>query len=95
LRDIETDLGDVKIKFVIFNGGGKGVSDFRVQCVPVEHGSFVCRKFLNKKWFGLRDAELEEVSGISGIRFVHATGFIGGHHTRDGALKMAELSLED
>ncbi|KAL7014712.1 hypothetical protein ACKWTF_016082 [Chironomus riparius] len=94
LRDIEKDHGNVEIKFVIFNGGGRD-NDFRVQAVPVEQGSFVCRKFINKKWFGLRDEELEKVSGIKGGKFVHATGFIGGNHTRDGALEMAIKSLVD
>lgn len=90
LREIERDLGNVEVKYVLFNSGN---NDFRVQCVPVKEGSFVCRKFLNKKWFGIRDDELEKVSGIEGIKFCHATGFIGGHKTRDGTLKMAELSL--
>lgn len=90
LREIEKDVGDVEIKFVLFLGGS---NDYRVQCVPVKEGSFVCRKFLNKKWFGIRDEELEKVSGIEGIKFCHATGFIGGSKTRDGSLKMAELSL--
>lgn len=90
LREIEQDLGGIKIKYVLFNSGN---NDFRVQCVPVKEGSFVCRKFLHKSWFGIRDAELEKVSGIEGIKFCHSTGFIGGHNTRDGTLKMAELSL--
>lgn len=91
LREIEKDLDGVEIKYVLFNSGAE---DFRVQCVPVKEGSFVCRKFLNKKWFGIRDDELEKVSGIEGIKFCHVTGFIGGHKTRDGTLKMAEMSLQ-
>lgn len=91
LREIEKDVGGVEIKYVLFNGGS---SDFRVQCVPVKEGSFVCRKFLHKKWFGIRDDELEKVSGIEGIKFCHATGFIGGHKTRDGSLQMAIESLK-
>ena len=55
----------------------------------------MCRKFINKKWFGLRDEELVKVSGIKGGKFVHATGFIGGNHTRDGSLEMAIKSLGD
>lgn len=90
LREIEKEFEGVEIKYTLFSGGS---NDFRVQCVPVKEGSFICRKFLNKKWFGLRDEELEKVSGIEGIKFCHATGFIGGHITRDGTLKMAELSL--
>jgi len=90
LRSIEKELGNVEIKYILFDSGS---GDFRVQCMPVKEGSFICRKFLHKSWFGIRDEELERVSGIEGIRFCHATGFIGGSKTRDGALKMAELSL--
>lgn len=90
LREIEKEVGGVEIKYVLFNSGA---NDFRVQCVPVKEGSFVCRKFLHKNWFGIRDDELENVSGIEGIKFCHVTGFIGGHKTRDGTLKMAEISL--
>lgn len=95
LRDIESEVGDVEIKFVIFNGGNASASDFRVQAVPKDQGSFVCRKFLSKKWRGIRDNELAEVSGIKGTKFVHASGFIGGNETRDGALEMAVKSLND
>lgn len=82
---------DCNIKYVLYPNGN---NDFRVICVPVVHGSFVCRKFLHKEWRGIRDEKLEEISGLKGIKFCHETGFIGGHSTRDGSLKMAEISLE-
>lgn len=94
LREIECERnGEIDIKYVLFSGSG--VNDFRVQCVPVAAGSFVCRRFLKKSWLGVRDDELEKVSGISGAVFVHSTGFIGGCKSRDGALKMAINSLKD
>ncbi|XP_053658456.1 MYG1 exonuclease [Anopheles marshallii] len=68
-------------------------NDWRVICVPVQPASFVCRKFLAKPWRGIRDKELEQVSGIAGINFCHQNGFIGGTKTREGALKMAIASL--
>lgn len=42
----------------------------------------------------MRDEELTEISGIKGSIFCHATGFIGGNVTREGAIKMAIKSLE-
>lgn len=45
-------------------------------------------------WRGLRDEALSELAGIPGCVFVHASGFIGGHRTRDGALQMARRALE-
>jgi len=44
-------------------------------------------------WRGLRDAELSAVSGIAGCVFVHASGFIGGNDTVEGALEMAKKAL--
>ena len=48
---------------------------------------------LPEPWRGLRDEALDEVSGIPGCIFVHASGFIGGHRTREGALNMARATL--
>ncbi|XP_052866684.1 MYG1 exonuclease [Anopheles cruzii] len=68
--------------------------DWRIICVPNQPSSFVCRKFLKKSWRGVRDEELEKVSGIAGAKFCHQTGFIGGNTTREGALRMAVASLQ-
>lgn len=92
LMDVEKFIGNVEISFVIYKGTN---NDYRVQTVPVQQGSFVSRKSLCKKWFGLRDEELEKVSGIEGSIFVHATGFTGGNRTREGAIEMAIKSLID
>lgn len=34
------------------------------------------------------------MSGIKGCIFVHASGFIGGNETREGALEMARKTLQ-
>lgn len=52
-----------------------------------------CRLPLPESWRGLRDEALDQVSGIPGCIFVHASGFIGGHRTREGALSMARATL--
>lgn len=54
---------------------------------------FLHRLPLPEPWRGLRDEALDQVSGIPGCIFVHASGFIGGHHTREGALNMARATL--
>lgn len=90
LYDLEK-THNCNIKYVLYPNGD---NDYRVICVPVVHGSFICRKFLHKEWRGIRDEKLEDISGLKGIKFCHETGFIGGHNTRDGSLKMAEISLE-
>ena len=54
---------------------------------------FTNRLGLLEPWRGLRDADLDAKSGIPGGKFVHNSGFIGGHATKDGALAMARATL--
>ena len=56
-------------------------------------GSFVSRKPLPAAWRGIRNDELDAITGIQGCVFVHASGFIGGHKTYQGALAMARKAL--
>ncbi|KAH7971185.1 hypothetical protein HPB49_020099 [Dermacentor silvarum] len=80
-----------EVKFVLYQDQG---GSWRVQGVPVALGSFDCRVFLPEKWRGVRDEELSKVSGIDGCIFVHSSGFIGGHKTKEGALEMATRTLK-
>ena len=66
---------------------------WRVQAVSKAAGSFESRKPLPAVWQGLRDEALSELSGIPGCVFVHASGFIGGNSTREGAIEMARQGL--
>ncbi|KAH7931001.1 GAMM1 protein [Leucogyrophana mollusca] len=68
-------------------------ANWRIQAVPVSPESFESRKALPEKWRGLRDDELSKESGIDGGIFVHASGFIGGNKTKEGALSLAKLAL--
>ncbi|KAG9200087.1 hypothetical protein G6514_007564 [Epicoccum nigrum] len=67
---------------------------WRIRAVSKENGGFQNRKDLPDAWKGVRDAELDKVSGIEGCVFVHAAGFIGGNKTFDGTLAMAQKALE-
>lgn len=69
-------------------------SAWRVQAVPISPESFESRKPLPEKWRGLRDDDLSATTGVPDAIFVHASGFIGGHKTKDGALQLARLALE-
>lgn len=52
------------------------------------------RLSLLEEWCGIRDEPLSALSGIKGCIFVHASGFIGGNETREGALNMARKTLQ-
>lgn len=88
-QERETKLSP-SVKFVIFSSKGEN----RVQCVPLRLGDFNCRIHLPDEWCGLRDDALVAACGIDDAIFVHVTGFIGGHKTRDGVLAMARKALE-
>ena len=68
--------------------------NWRVQAIPVSPESFESRKALPEPWRGIRDEELSRLSGIDGCIFVHASGFIGGNKTKEGALEMARRALK-
>lgn len=68
--------------------------NWRVQAVPITPESFESRKPLPETWRGLRDDELSKASGINGGIFVHASGFIGGNKTKEGALALAKGALQ-
>jgi uncharacterized UPF0160 family protein len=69
-------------------------ANWRVQAVPTSPDSFVSRKALPEEWRGHRDDNLSKLTGIEDCIFVHASGFIGGNKTRDGALNLARLALK-
>jgi len=78
------------IKFVLYTDQG---GMWRVQAVTVEGTAFENRLGLPEEWRGVRDDDLEKISGIKGSRFVHAAGFIGGNTFFEGALEMARVAL--
>ena len=54
----------------------------------------IFRLALPEEWRALRDQDLSDKSGIKGCIFAHASGFIGGNKTKEGALEMAVKSLK-
>jgi len=91
LYELERQHGvEPTVKFVIYQDSS---GMWRVQAVTVEGTDFTNRLSLPEAWRGLRDVELSEASGIADCCFCHATGFIGGHKTREGALSMANAAL--
>lgn len=94
-----------KVYYVLYPENATEEAKWRVQCVPVSEGSFESRKPLPESWRGVRDQDLDGVmseeakkdgkEGIpEGAVFVHASGFIGGHKSKEGAFAMASRALE-
>jgi len=70
---------------------------WRVAAVGVQGQQFESRLNLPVAWRALRDAELDTATGLDvpdGAVFVHSAGFIGGHKSKEGAVRMAAKALE-
>ncbi len=79
-------MGCDKVIYALYQDTG---GSWRIQAVPVTPNSFHSRKKLPDQWCGVRDEALSALVGEPGCIFVHASGFIGGHKTKEGAIKMA------
>jgi uncharacterized UPF0160 family protein len=81
-----------RCKFAIYPSEDGG---WRYQAVPVNPASFAQRQQFPSAWFGLRDTELDAATGVeAGAKFVHHSGFTGGHATQTGAIAMVQRALE-
>lgn len=87
---LESNLNKAKdILYVVFpsNRGG-----YNVYAVPKEEGSFENRKSFPKEWAGLRDENLQKVTGVKTARFCHNACFICTAETKEDAIKLANLA---
>lgn len=82
-----------KVLYVLYPEKPTPDAKWRVQTVSVTKDSFESRKALPAEWRGVRDEELDKVSGVPGCVFVHAAGFIGGNKTFKGVLELAKKAL--
>ncbi|KAK8215145.1 hypothetical protein M8818_002155 [Zalaria obscura] len=95
LYALEKETGqEGTVLYVLFAENGEPDSKWRIRSVSKEAGSFENRKDLPDAWKGVRDEELSKVSGVPGGVFIHASGFIGGNKTFEGALEMAKKAAD-
>ena len=65
------------------------------QTVPKEANSFAARKDLPKTWGGLKNDDLSKLTGIENCTFCHPALFICGNKTKEGAISMAKVAVEN
>ena len=95
LYTLEAEHPDAeKVLYVLYPESEHEGAKWRIQAVSVSKDSFESRKPLPDSWRGVRDDQLSDVSGIDGCVFAHASGFIGGNKTREGALEMARKAMD-
>ncbi|KAI1188616.1 metal-dependent protein hydrolase [Nemania serpens] len=90
LEEEEGTSEENKALYVLYPEKPTPDAKWRIQAVPVTQGSFQSRKALPEPWRGARDSALDEITGVPGCVFVHASGFIGGNTTFEGAKALAE-----
>ena len=86
-----------QILYLVYPDSASG--SWRLQACPISPDAFESRKALPVAWRGARDSDLEALLGEAGVLdaegaiFVHRSGFIGGHKTKQGAVSMAEAAV--
>ena len=80
------------ILYVVFPSRRGG---YNVQAVPVFPRSFEVRKKLPEAWAGLRNKELQDVTGIESATFCHNARFLGVCEQLEDAIKMANLAINN
>lgn len=68
-------------------------SAWNIGCVRNDLSTFTNRKDLPAAWAGLRDAELQKITGVTDAVFCHRRLFLAVTKSKEGALKLAELAL--
>ena len=70
-------------------------SDWALTTIRTKDGTFENRADLPAAWAGLKDGDLETVSGVEGAKFCHNGRFIAVASTRDAVLRMADLAVTE
>ncbi len=72
------------------------VSDsWRLKCVRAEGEVFKNRKSLPQAWAGKRGEDLARVTGVPDARFCHNKCFLATASSKEGALALARIALEN
>lgn len=70
-------------------------SFWAVKSVRVKSKTFKNRKDLPNSWAGLRDKELQKITGISDAVFCHRALFFAVAKSKEGAIKLAQIALDN
>lgn len=79
------------ILYVIFKSNRKG---YTIRAVTKKMGSFESRKKFPKEWAGLRNEDLQKVTGVKTATFCHNAGFICVADELNDAIKLAKIAVE-
>jgi uncharacterized UPF0160 family protein len=78
--------------FVIFPRNT--TSDWGIEAMRNDPKTFINRKDIPKTWAGLRDEELQKISGVPDAIFCHRGLFMAVAKSKEGAIKLAQIAVE-
>ena len=78
--------------FVVYPRSSDGF--WGVRSVKENPKTFINRKNLPKLWAGLREEELQNVTGVRDAIFCHRGLFLAVAETKEGAIKLAQIAVE-
>ncbi|MFZ2205461.1 MAG: MYG1 family protein [Minisyncoccia bacterium] len=84
LQDFNTPL------FAVYGDG----EDWSIVAMRMEMNSHQNRKDLPSAWAGLKDEELQKITGVPDAIFCHRGLFLAGAKSKEGAIKLAKIVLE-
>ena len=70
-------------------------NDWCLTTIRREDDGFAVRADLPAAWAGLTNSDLEAACGVAGASFCHNARFIAAAKTRDAAMAMAELAVQE
>lgn len=91
----KSTVKETDIKFVIFPSNRGGYCIQTVEYRDEETEEFTMRVPFPKRWRGMDEQELKNITGIEDARFCHSSGFLSTAETLEGAIKMAKAAIAE
>ncbi|HTE48487.1 MAG TPA: MYG1 family protein [Candidatus Paceibacterota bacterium] len=70
-------------------------ADWSIVAMRKEKNSFGNRKDFPKSWAGLKEKDLQEITGVGDAVFCHNNLFLSVAKSKEGAIKLAELAISE
>jgi len=95
-ENFQNEVSLTKLKEPLYIIYPKTDDDFwGIRAVRENPRTFNNRKDFPKNWAGLRDGELQKITGVSDAVFCHKGLFLAVAKSKEGAIKLAELALQN
>ncbi len=92
--EIEIELINYpNILFVVVPGIKEALM-WKILALRKDMNYFECRKNLPATWAGLKDKELQKITGVADAEFCHRALFMAVAKSKEGAIKLVQIAVE-